>query len=354
MNKKKHFQKPELTVSELSRALFDTNQRLNRANLQLNDANEQLNNANEQLNNANEQLNDVNQELQDTNLKLSDSNQKLQEANQTLLKNQAARMRFYANISHDLRAPITAISNFTEYILSQFTADASGKHTISVDQEELYHILTLMHSRTDYMKYLINDIFLLSSLESSDAKLKLEPVNVEFFLEDFFYMCDADSYYNKVELNLDIPEDFECSMEMDPELMRRVLDNLFTNAVKYSSDHPEIILGAYIQRDNSDPDGNNISESSSSSKCESSDSDISSHLVIYVRDNGIGISEENLHHIFDRSFQADTARTPNASSGSGLGLSIVKSIVELHHGTIVCESKLKEGSTFTITFPLTK
>lgn len=243
---------------------------------------------------------------------LYESNKKLNDANAKLKKQEKDRLEFYANISHDLRAPITALSNSVEYLLA-------SKETLTM--EELADTLMLMQRRTTYINYLINDIFLLSSLESSDNKVHKELVDVGFFLEDYFYMCEADSKYDNTILELDIPQELNFSLMMDPMLFQRVLDNLFSNALKYSKDNPHIILGAYKKED---------------------------HLLITVEDNGIGIAKKHIDRIFDRSYMISKSRTPSSTTSSGFGLSIVKSIIEHHNGTIHCESELGKGSKFII------
>jgi signal transduction histidine kinase len=103
-----------------------------------------------------------------------------------------------------------------------------------------------------------------------------------------------------------------------------VLDNLFTNARKYSDEGSTIILGA------GEGDG---------------------YAYFYVKDNGQGIPKDAIPYIFDRTFRVSGARTPSKESSSGLGLAITKSIVEQHGGSISCESVLGEGSTFTVRIP---
>jgi signal transduction histidine kinase len=240
----------------------------------------------------------------------------LYEANLKLQENEKKRLEFYSNISHDLRSPITALSNSIEYLLSD---DDIGK-------AELRETLTIMQKRADYMKRLINDIFLLSSLDSSDEKVHKEPVDMDFFLEDYFYMCEADSRFENAELTLELPKPLSLTLELDPMLMQRALDNLMTNAVKYSKSVPHITLGAFN-------DGNS--------------------LHIYVEDNGIGISQKHLPHIFDRSYTVNKSRTPNDNVSSGFGLSIVKSIAERHNGKVVCTSEFGKGSRFEIILKIT-
>lgn len=265
-NNKSRFEKPELSVEELSRALYEVN------------------------------------------LKLQDANQKLKEQEQ-------ARLEFYANISHDLRAPVTALSNSIEYML---------EHK-ALSFEETRETLLIMQKRTQYMEHLIHDIFLLSSLDSSDNKVHKETVDMRFLLEDYFYMCEADSRYENAELTLALPDDLQVTLYVDPALLQRVLDNLFTNALKYSKGVPQITLGAYIEED---------------------------AFIVYVEDHGIGIATEHLSKIFDRSYMVQQSRTPDSNSSSGFGLSIVKSIIEHHSGTISCESELEKGSRFIIQLPL--
>lgn len=263
---KNRFEKPELSVAELSHALYEVN------------------------------------------LKLQEANRKLQEQ-------EKQRLEFYANISHDLRAPVTALSNSVEYMLSNK----------QLTQEEMLETLSIMQKRTNYMEHLINDIFLLSSLDSSDNRVHKEQVDMRFLLEDYFYMCEADSRYEQAKLILAIPDDLQITLFVDPALMQRVLDNLFTNALKYAKNTPHITLGAYIEHN---------------------------QFIIYVEDQGIGIAKKHLTKIFDRSYMIAKSRTPNSQTSSGFGLSIVKSIIEHHNGTISCESDLGKGSRFIIRLPL--
>lgn len=265
---KNNFQKPELSVDELSHALYEVSQQLQQANLELQ-------------------------------------------------RQKKEQIEFYANISHDLRSPITAISNSIEYLMS---AD-------SLSQKDLQNTLTVMQHRTAYLEHLINDIFLLSSLDSSNVPIRTEPVDIRFYLEDYFYLCEADSKYQNAHLALTISNDLDLTLQIDPRLMHRVLDNLFTNALKYAKEAPSITLGAYVDKP-------------------------ASKLVIYVADTGIGIAGEHLDKIFDRSYMIEKARTPKSASSSGFGLSIVKSVVKHHNGTVTCESELGKGSKFIITLPI--
>ena len=126
---------------------------------------------------------------------------------------------------------------------------------------------------------------------------------------------------------LDLPEDLQCQIDIDVQKMVRVLDNLFTNAAKYTPKESSINLRAKITSDHQ-------------------------FLQIAVSDNGPGIPPEALPHLFGRTYTVSASRTPNSATGSGLGLAIVKAIVERHNGTVSCTSQPGKGSTFTIQLPI--
>ena len=348
--KKKTLNIPELSVQEMPEALRELTKKLNSANQELAQTNRKLNEANQELSDANNRLYQMNQELTEANRDLDDSNRRLNEFNESVMQADFRRKRFYANISHDLRAPITAISNITEYLLTQYTEDetdsgnteydkiksqgAESADTDSKDRNpsegkraETRRMLQIVQVRTEYLKQMVNDVFLLSSLDSTEEKLRKEPVDMGFFLEDFFYMCQADAVYEEADLRLAIDDDLDCMLNIDPKLMHRVLDNLFTNALKYAGEHPIIILGAYQDLP-------------------------TNQLVFYVEDHGKGIAADKLESIFEWSSRGDQARTPGGPSGSGFGLAIVRIIVERHHGTVTCTSVPGEQTRFSIRLPL--
>ena len=122
-------------------------------------------------------------------------------------------------------------------------------------------------------------------------------------------------------------ENLHALLRIDIQKIIRVLDNLFTNAAKYSDDGAEIRLSAQKSEDRK-------------------------MLIVSVSDTGYGISEEALPYIFGRTYTVSSARTPNSKTGSGLGLSIVKAIIERHGGTIRCESEQDKGSSFIFTLPI--
>lgn len=235
---------------------------------------------------------------------------------------QKEREMMLANISHDLRAPITAIRSAVDLALS---TDAFSK-------EDIHKTLNLIDKRTAVLEDLINDMYYLFCVEDVSRPLVTEPVDACAFLEEYFYDATIDSRYDVFDMQLDVPTDLKCTIDIDPQKIVRVLDNLMTNSAKYA--------------------GNSASYIRLSAKILNNDAEKSNHqLLISVSDDGCGIAPEALPHIFTRTYTVSNARTPGESSGSGLGLSIARAIVERHGGTINAESTLGKGTTFTVSLP---
>ena len=256
----------------------------------------------------------------------------LLEAHSKLQALQREREMMLANISHDLRAPITAIRSAVDLALSSDNIPAA----------ETKKILSLIDRRTASLEDLINDMYYLFSVEDASHSLNLTPVDACTFLEEYYYDAIIDSRYDRFDMQLDVPCDLSCTINIEPQKIVRVLDNLMTNAAKYAGEKATYIrLSANISII-STLDNENSEPSSPSS---------GSQLIITVSDNGNGIAPDALPHIFTRTYTVSNARTPGESSGSGLGLSIARAIVERHGGTICAESTLGEGTTFTVSLP---
>lgn len=255
--------------------------------------------------------------VEELSIALSQSKAELQETYEKLMQTEKNRRELFANISHDLRSPLTALKSTVEYMATME----------EYDKAEMTQLIRVMSSRIQTLESLVNESYLLTTLENEAIPLQYEIVGAGSFLEEFFYSRLADSKYDKRKLVLDIPQEFEYPVRIDPSRFERVLDNLFTNALKYSKDHASIILKAWKQNEN---------------------------IMIQVKDTGIGIPQKSLERIFDRSYQVEQSRTPGINRGSGLGLAIVKLILDRHHADITCESKVGQGSTFTITLPIKK
>lgn len=248
---------------------------------------------------------------------VAELSQKLLEANAKLQEAELERKLMLENISHDLRAPLTAIRSAIDYIKSR-------KDGSDVSAQELSDMLKLIDNRAQTLEVLVHDLYYLTCIENGRDELKLQKVPLAQFLEEYFFAAQIDDRYAQRELMFSVPEDYDRDVMIDVGKMSRVLDNLFTNARKYSEAGAEIELGVDTNSD---------------------------MAVFYVRDTGIGIPKDAIEHIFDRTFRVSGARTPGGESSSGLGLSIVKSIVAQHEGRIWCESTLGSGSCFFVELP---
>lgn len=241
---------------------------------------------------------------------------KLLELNEQLVKEQKERSEMLSNISHDLRAPLTAIRSAIDLL-------RSGQ---SLSREDYEFSLSLIDRRTKTLESLIGDMYYLFCVEDTSKELDYKQVKALPFLEEYYLDIEADSRYASKKLVFDVPDDLDCLINIDIQKMIRVLDNLMTNACKYSEDGAGITL-----------------------KTRLSDS---GRLDISIIDTGIGIPKEAIPHIWGRTYTVSSARTPESATGSGLGLSIVKAIIERMNGTVTCQSIEGTGSTFTISLPV--
>lgn len=255
--------------------------------------------------------------IESLSAKLLAATVELTRVNRELLRVQKEREEMLSNISHDLRAPITAIRSALDYL-------RDGE---ALSPEDMKSTIALIDRRTKTLEDLIQDMYYLFCVEDTSKELNFETVDVGLFLEEYFYDALADSRYDTHDMRLELPESLNCHIKTDIQKFVRVLDNLFTNAAKYTPADSRITLSAALSPD-------------------------SSFLQISVSDNGPGIPEDALPNIFNRTYTVSSARTPSAAGGSGLGLSIVKAIVERHGGNVSCQSKEEEGCCFTITIPV--
>ncbi len=230
-------------------------------------------------------------------------------------KLEAARREFVANVSHELRTPLTTIKSYTEAL-------EDG----ALDERALAErFIGVIRNETQRMIRLVSDLLHLSRLDSSEATLRKQRTDVLELLED-----TADRFYVQMK-----QKQIECTINLQPgvgsvwidrDQIDQVLDNLVSNALKYTIEGGSITLGAY----------------------SAVDEDM---LAIRIQDTGIGIPKQDLHRIFERFYRVDKARSRNMG-GTGLGLSIAQEIVLAHNGTIELDSELDQGTTVTVWLPL--
>lgn len=246
---------------------------------------------------------------------LTKANKELSEKHKALAESERQRKEMLANISHDLRAPITAIRSSLDLLSSYDDLPA----------EEVKNAVGLINRRVATLESLIQDMYFLFCVEDDTRSFSLESVELAPFLESYFYDAIVDSRYDNHDMQLDIPMDLSGRITIDIQKTIRVLDNLFTNAAKYSGEGSTITLCAKTS---------------------------GSLAIISVSDTGVGIPSDALAHIFDRTYTVSSSRSPGSATGSGLGLAIVKAVIEKQNGTVRCESEINKGSSFIIELPL--
>jgi len=223
------------------------------------------------------------------------------------------QQRFIADASHELRTPLAVLRGETEVAL--------GK-TRSV--EEYQESLTLIQEEAERLSRIVEDLFILARqpIESPTALVK-EPVSLTEVVKDCARAAQVLAVRKGVRLKLE-HDSTSIALNADEELIKRMILNLLDNAVKYTPEGGEISLA--LEKHNGSAE-------------------------IVVRDTGIGLSERDQQRVFDRFYRVDKARS-RALGGAGLGLSIVRTIVEAHGGEITVESTPRHGSTFTVSLPL--
>lgn len=239
--------------------------------------------------------------------------------------------RLIGDVSHELRTPLTTVQGNVELLQRMASAPgaASGERALEVNAL-LNETLVEVQAETKRMSEMISDLLLLAQADSGALQLQWGPVEMDTLLLDVYRQTRrlADHYKGTGELEVRLGSEDQAIVQGDRDKLRQVLLNLAENAVKYTPAGGVITLG--LARD------------------EAAETP---GVRVYVRDSGIGISEEQQQFIFDRFYRTDKARSRELG-GSGLGLSIAQSITQAHGGRIEVDSQLGEGSTFTLWLPL--
>lgn len=222
--------------------------------------------------------------------------------------NDSSRRELVANVSHDLRTPLASMQGYLETL--------SLKSETLNEKERLDYIkVALQHC--ERLGKLISELFELSTLENQNSELHFEPFSMSELVYDVIHKFQLEAKDKNLKLETRIPQD-PAFVSADIGLIQRVLENLIENAIKYTPAGGEVAIALL----NSD-----------------------SRVATCISDNGQGIAEEDIPHIFDRFYRVDKHR--NNNDGTGLGLAIVNRIMQLHNSTIDVESTPDTGTTFS-------
>ncbi|MFN8968391.1 MAG: CBS domain-containing protein [Pseudanabaena sp.] len=282
------------------------------------------------------------QELRDrhkTQQHLTEINQKLAMSNEELARATRLKDEFLANMSHELRTPLNAILGMTEGMQEQIfgkVTDSQIKALQTIERSGL-HLLEL-----------INDILDIAKIESGQIDLEYSNVPVEFLCQYCLPFVKQQALKKSIQLETRIAPNL-LELNVDERRIRQVLINLLNNAVKFTPDGGFITLEV---SGNHPPSLGNQASSNQPSAIISTKPELaeSSYLYFSVIDTGIGISPANITKLFQPFIQIDSALN-RQYQGTGLGLALVKRIVEMHGGIVMLTSEIGVGSCFTIALP---
>ncbi|MBU5257132.1 HAMP domain-containing sensor histidine kinase [Tissierella praeacuta] len=224
------------------------------------------------------------------------------------------RKEFVANVSHELKTPITTIKSYTETLMENTVNDEIGKKFLSVIDDEC-----------DRMTRLVRDLLQLSNLDYKKTTWKKQEVSVNELLKEILLKLEFSFKEKQHNVIVNMEENLP-NIVIDKDGIEQVILNIVSNAIKYTENNGEIEI---------------ISRS------------LDKFISIEIKDNGIGIPKEDQNRIFERFYRVEKGRS-RESGGTGLGLSIAKQIIEAHGGEILLESDFNEGTTVEIRIPFNK
>ncbi len=222
------------------------------------------------------------------------------------------RKEFVANVSHELKTPLTTIKSYTETLLDG-----------AMEEKQLAaNFLEVIDSESERMTRLVRDLLQLSNIDSNQSKWNKKVIDLKEIIEKIILKCDVSAKNKNQDIKAEFLEE-DVNIFADEDRIQQVMINILSNSIKYTSDGGKINIVLESE--------NNIA-------------------TIRIKDNGIGIPEEDLPRIFERFYRVDKARSRELG-GTGLGLSIVKEIIESHEGTIEIFSEEGKGTETVIKIP---
>ena len=257
----------------------------------------------------NEELARKNEEQKRLNTELAGKNEELKRLNEEVMELTHSRLVFFTNISHELRTPLTLIADPVEMLLEDSGIKGKSRELLKMVQRNAKALQQLVGSILDFRK-----------IQNGKMELKLSRFDIVEALKVWVGDFKVTAERKQIKLHLETDEKLSALIVADKEKIARIIFNLLSNAMKYTPAGGDIFVSLKETED--------------------------SKLRIDVRDTGKGIDKEEAPKVFERFFQAK-----GAASGTGIGLALVKSFVELHHGEAKVESDLGKGSDFYFVIP---
>ena len=250
-------------------------------------------------------------ELQEITDALQTMNNQIAKNLENLEREKQIRQEFFTNASHELKTPLTSIRGYSELL---------RQHAIT-DPDQIDHCLDCVLKESDHMTKLINDILTISKLEAKDYVVQNSHIKLKDLLENVLNSLSVQAK----AMNLDIDASCEnVTVYANLDHIQGILYNLISNAIKYNKPNGKIIIIIKERLDN---------------------------ILIKVMDTGIGISKEDQEKVFQRFYRVDKQRS-KIVAGTGIGLAIVKHIVQFYNGSISLKSKENEGTSIEISLPI--
>lgn len=227
-----------------------------------------------------------------------------------LKKLEQARKDFVANVSHELKTPVTSLKGFTETLLAGAMEDRALREKF----------ITIIANESERLESLIYDLLELSKIEGSKSLLTMQEIDLAQLIDEVLPIFSEKTDAKGIKLKKKITG--ESTISADPHRLKQIVINLINNAIMYTPENGEVTVRVREQTET---------------------------VVLEVQDTGIGISKKEIPRIFERFYRVDRARSRN-SGGTGLGLAIVKHLVEAHKAKMSVESDVGKGTTFRIAF----
>jgi two-component system phosphate regulon sensor histidine kinase PhoR len=220
------------------------------------------------------------------------------------------RSDFVANVSHELKSPLTSIKGFAETL--KYVEDKPTREKF----------LDIIYIESERLTRLINDILILSELENTESYINFEKLDVNKSIEEIFYIMEPAAKGKNINIKLEL-ETNPITIYGDRDKFKQMMINLVDNGIKYTNAEGLVTIKTLYS---------------------------DKRVKIAIKDNGIGIPKKNIERLFERFYRVDKGRS-REMGGTGLGLAIVKHIVYLFNGEINVESSVGHGTSFTLDFP---
>lgn len=254
--------------------------------------------------------------------KVKERTEELEQMNKELERASQHKSRFIANMSHELRTPLNSIIGFSEVLAEKTFGELT-------ENQERY--VRNVHSSGKHLLELVNNVLDMAKIEAGKYEMSYETFRPEDMISEIFNIMSPMAEQKAVDLSLSIAEDVE-SITADVVKLKQVFYNLISNAIKFTPEGGKVRVSIGREQGRGDSENQEFARFS-------------------VSDTGVGIRPEDIERIFDEFEQADTAFS-RQYGGAGLGLALTRKLVELHGGKVTVESRLGEGSTFSVFIPL--